>query len=74
MVCVVFVCLITAINDFSKERQFRGGYKVYSIIIVNFIGLQAKIETGHKFSVIRDGEAMNIPVSELVVGDIARVK
>jgi P-type E1-E2 ATPase len=36
--------------------------------------LQAKIETGHKFSVIRDGDAVNVPVSDLVVGDIARVK
>lgn len=60
LVCVVVVCLVTAINDYSKERQFRN--------------LQAKIETGQKFSVIRDGEPMDIPVSDLVVGDIARVK
>uniref|UniRef100_A0A915NJ88 Cation-transporting P-type ATPase N-terminal domain-containing protein n=1 Tax=Meloidogyne floridensis TaxID=298350 RepID=A0A915NJ88_9BILA len=57
LLCVVVVCLVTAINDYSKERQFRN--------------LQAKIETGQKFSVIRDGEPMDIP---LVVGDIARVK
>lgn len=60
LVCVVVVCLVTAINDFSKERQFRG--------------LQAKIATGHRFSVIRDGDAVDVPVSELVVGDVARVK
>ncbi|KAF7637186.1 Cation_ATPase_N domain-containing protein [Meloidogyne graminicola] len=60
LVCVIVVCLVTAINDYSKERQFRN--------------LQAKIETGQKFSVIRDGEPMDIPVSDLVVGDIARVK
>uniref|UniRef100_A0A183BHI8 Calcium-transporting ATPase n=1 Tax=Globodera pallida TaxID=36090 RepID=A0A183BHI8_GLOPA len=60
LVCVVIVVFVTAINDFSKERQFRG--------------LQAKIETGHKFSVVRDNEAVDIPVSDLVVGDIARVK
>ncbi|CAK5088108.1 unnamed protein product [Meloidogyne enterolobii] len=60
LLCVVVVCLVTAINDYSKERQFRN--------------LQAKIETGQKFSVIRDGEPMDIPVSDLVVGDIARVK
>ncbi|VDM54944.1 unnamed protein product [Angiostrongylus costaricensis] len=36
--------------------------------------VQEKIETGQKFSVIRDGEAIDVPVSDLVVGDIARVK
>ncbi|CAJ0602106.1 unnamed protein product [Cylicocyclus nassatus] len=60
LLCVVVVVLVTAINDYSKERQFRS--------------LQEKIETGQKFSVIRDGEAIDIPVSDLVVGDIARVK
>uniref|UniRef100_A0A0K0CZK4 Cation_ATPase_N domain-containing protein n=1 Tax=Angiostrongylus cantonensis TaxID=6313 RepID=A0A0K0CZK4_ANGCA len=60
LLCVVVVVLVTAINDYSKERQFRS--------------LQEKIETGQKFSVIRDGEAIDVPVSDLVVGDIARVK
>uniref|UniRef100_A0A915CWQ2 Calcium-transporting ATPase n=1 Tax=Ditylenchus dipsaci TaxID=166011 RepID=A0A915CWQ2_9BILA len=60
LICVVVVVLVTAINDFSKERQFRN--------------LQAKIETGHKFSVIRDGEAFDVPVSDLVAGDVVRVK
>lgn len=36
--------------------------------------MQSKIETEHKFSVIRNGEAIDIVVNELVVGDIARVK
>uniref|UniRef100_A0A8L8KKK6 Calcium-transporting ATPase n=1 Tax=Heligmosomoides polygyrus TaxID=6339 RepID=A0A8L8KKK6_HELPZ len=60
LLCVVVVVLVTAGNDYSKERQFRN--------------LQEKIETGQKFSVIRDGEAIDVPVSDLVVGDIARVK
>ncbi|CAB3406529.1 unnamed protein product [Caenorhabditis bovis] len=60
LLCVIVVVLVTAINDYSKERQFRS--------------LQAKIETGQKFSVIRNGEAIDVPVSDLVVGDIARVK
>uniref|UniRef100_A0A1I7XUS7 Cation_ATPase_N domain-containing protein n=1 Tax=Heterorhabditis bacteriophora TaxID=37862 RepID=A0A1I7XUS7_HETBA len=60
LLCVIVVVLVTAINDYSKERQFRN--------------LQEKIETGQKFSVIRDGEAVDVPVSDLVVGDIARVK
>lgn len=41
---------------------------------IAFSGLQAKIETEHKFSVIRNGEALDTVVTELVVGDIARVK
>ncbi|CAD5226224.1 unnamed protein product [Bursaphelenchus xylophilus] len=60
LVCVVVVVLVTALNDFSKERQFRN--------------LQDKIETGQKFSVIREGEALDVPVSDLVVGDVIRVK
>jgi Ca2+-transporting ATPase/Ca2+ transporting ATPase len=36
--------------------------------------LQAKIETEHKFSVLRGGEQMNIVNHEIVVGDIACVK
>ncbi|VDK27826.1 unnamed protein product [Gongylonema pulchrum] len=60
LICVIVVVLVTAINDYSKERQFRG--------------LQEKIETGHKFSVIRSGEPVDVPVADLVVGDVARVK
>ncbi|EFP07194.1 hypothetical protein CRE_13489 [Caenorhabditis remanei] len=60
LLCVIVVVLVTAVNDYSKERQFRS--------------LQEKIETGQKFSVIRNGEAIDVPVSDLVVGDIARVK
>uniref|UniRef100_A0A0N5A822 Calcium-transporting ATPase n=1 Tax=Syphacia muris TaxID=451379 RepID=A0A0N5A822_9BILA len=60
LVCVIVVVLVTAINEYSKERQFRG--------------LQADIQSGHTFSVIRGGEAIDVPVSELVVGDVARIK
>uniref|UniRef100_A0A8R1Y065 Calcium-transporting ATPase n=1 Tax=Onchocerca volvulus TaxID=6282 RepID=A0A8R1Y065_ONCVO len=60
LLAVIVVVLVTALNDWSKEKQFRG--------------LQAKIETEHKFSVIRDGKALDTVVTELVVGDIARVK
>lgn len=52
--------MVTALNDYTKERQFRG--------------LQAKIETEHKFAVIRGGEQIQIIVNELVVGDIAQIK
>uniref|UniRef100_A0A1I7XW51 Calcium-transporting ATPase n=1 Tax=Steinernema glaseri TaxID=37863 RepID=A0A1I7XW51_9BILA len=60
MICVIVVVLVTAANDYSKERQFRS--------------LQAKIETGQKFSVVRDGKTFDVPVSDLVVGDVIRVK
>ncbi|KAI6187513.1 Calcium-transporting ATPase [Aphelenchoides besseyi] len=60
LIAVVVVVLVTAANDWSKEKQFRG--------------LQSKIETEHKFSVIRGGVAMDIVIRDLVVGDIARVK
>ncbi|ULT98020.1 hypothetical protein L3Y34_005685 [Caenorhabditis briggsae] len=60
LVAVLVVVLVTALNDWTKEKQFRG--------------LQSKIETEHKFSVIRNGEPLDIVVNELVVGDIARVK
>jgi Ca2+ transporting ATPase len=60
LIAVIVVVLVTAGNDWSKEKQFRG--------------LQSKIETEHKFSVIRGGVAMDIVVGDLVVGDIARVK
>lgn len=59
-IAVIVVVLVTALNDWSKEKQFRG--------------LQSKIETEHKFSVIRGGEPLDVVVNDLVVGDIARVK
>lgn len=57
---MVVVVLVTALNDYTKEKQFRG--------------LQAKIEHEHHFSVIRGGQAIQIIVNELVVGDIAQIK
>ncbi|XP_072328731.1 plasma membrane calcium-transporting ATPase 2 isoform X12 [Scyliorhinus torazame] len=57
VICVVFV---TAFNDWSKEKQFRG--------------LQSRIEQEQKFAVVRGGQVIQIPVSELVTGDIAQVK
>ncbi|XP_048462347.1 plasma membrane calcium-transporting ATPase 2 isoform X13 [Rhincodon typus] len=57
VICVVFV---TAFNDWSKEKQFRG--------------LQSRIEQEQKFAVVRGGQVIQIPVSEIVTGDIAQVK
>lgn len=52
--------LVTAFNDWSKEKQFRG--------------LQNRIEQEQKFTVVRGGQVVQIKVSEIVVGDIAQVK
>lgn len=57
MACVV---LVTAFNDWSKERQFRG--------------LQSRIEQEQRFTVVRHGRQAQVPVAELVVGDVAQVK
>uniref|UniRef100_A0A8D3BPT4 Calcium-transporting ATPase n=1 Tax=Scophthalmus maximus TaxID=52904 RepID=A0A8D3BPT4_SCOMX len=57
---VIIVVLVTAFNDWSKEKQFRG--------------LQSRIEQEQKFTVIRKGQVIQIPVAELVVGDIAQIK
>ena len=60
LVAVFVVVFVTAFNDWRKEKQFRG--------------LQNKIEHEHKFSVIRNGEALQLPVGDLLVGDICQVK
>ena len=60
LAAVSVVVLVTAFNDWSKEKQFRG--------------LQSKIEHEHRFSVIRDGDVHQIPVGEIIVGDICQVK
>lgn len=57
---VIIVVLVTAFNDWSKEKQFRG--------------LQNRIEQEQKFTVIRKGQVIQIPVAELVTGDIAQIK
>ncbi|XP_061423311.1 plasma membrane calcium-transporting ATPase 1-like [Lethenteron reissneri] len=60
LLSVICVVVVTAFNDWSKEKQFRG--------------LQSRIEQEQKFSVIRGGQVIQIPVAEIVVGDIAQVK
>ncbi|XP_043964867.1 plasma membrane calcium-transporting ATPase 1a isoform X2 [Gambusia affinis] len=60
LLSVICVVLVTAFNDWSKDKQFRG--------------LQSRIEQEQKFSVVRGGQVIEIPVAEIVVGDIAQVK
>uniref|UniRef100_UPI00398E367E plasma membrane calcium-transporting ATPase 1-like isoform X1 n=1 Tax=Pristiophorus japonicus TaxID=55135 RepID=UPI00398E367E len=60
LLSVICVVLVTAFNDWSKEKQFRG--------------LQSRIEQEQKFTVIRKGQVIQIPVAEIVTGDIAQIK
>ena len=57
---MIVVVLVTSFNDWRKERQFRG--------------LQNKIEHEHKFAVLRSNEVVQIPVGDILVGDICQVK
>jgi len=57
---IMIVVFVTAWNDWSKEKQFRG--------------LQDKISEEQTCSVIRNGESLEIVVAELVVGDVVQVK
>ncbi|ROT61630.1 plasma membrane calcium ATPase [Penaeus vannamei] len=60
LISVAVVVFVTAFNDYTKEKQFRG--------------LQSRIEGEHKFSVIRGGEVHDIGVGDIVVGDICQIK
>ncbi|KAI4827859.1 hypothetical protein KUCAC02_031224 [Chaenocephalus aceratus] len=60
LLSVVCVVLVTAFNDWSKEKQFRG--------------LQNRIEQEQKFQVVRGSQVIQLPVSDIVVGDIAQIK
>ena len=60
LLSVACVVLVTAFNDWSKEKQFRG--------------LQSRIEQEQKFTVVRKGNVIQIPVADMVAGDMAQVK
>jgi len=57
---VLIVVFVTAWNDWTKEKQFRG--------------LQEKIADEQTCSVLRNGESIDIIVADLVVGDVVQVK
>ncbi|RZF35558.1 hypothetical protein LSTR_LSTR014550 [Laodelphax striatellus] len=60
LLSVAVVVVVTAFNDWTKERQFQG--------------LKSRVEGEQKFSVIRQAEVRQIPVGEIVVGDICLIK
>ena len=60
LISVVVVVLVTAFNDYSKERQFQK--------------LQSRVDADHKFAVIRNGLQEQIFTDDIVVGDICQIK
>jgi len=60
IVAVVVVVLVTAFNDWSKERQFRG--------------LKRNVDRQHTFCVIRDAQTTQLVVADIVVGDVCVIK
>ncbi|XP_075248477.1 LOW QUALITY PROTEIN: plasma membrane calcium-transporting ATPase 2-like [Convolutriloba macropyga] len=60
MIAVCIVVLVTAGNDWSKERKFRG--------------LQERISKEQHVDALRDGEINPLNVTDILVGDIVHVK
>ncbi|KAI0982624.1 hypothetical protein GJ496_006785 [Pomphorhynchus laevis] len=56
LLAVLIVVVVTGVNDWQKDRQFRG--------------LQDKIEGDKEVVVLRDSKLQRIPKIDLVVGDI----
>ena len=60
ILAVIVVIFVTAFNDWTKEKQFRG--------------LQNKIEHEQKFNLIRNNQLEQIQLKDIVVGDICQIK
>ena len=60
ILAVFVVILVTAFNDWTKEKQFRG--------------LQKKIELDQKFHLIRNNQLEQIQLRDIVVGDVCQIK
>ena len=56
----MLVMVVTAVNDWEKEKQFRG--------------LQEVIEDSKTYSVMRSGEVVEVSERSLVVGDVIILK
>uniref|UniRef100_F6WCS9 Calcium-transporting ATPase n=1 Tax=Ornithorhynchus anatinus TaxID=9258 RepID=F6WCS9_ORNAN len=59
LLSVAIVVLVTAFNDWSKERQFRG--------------LERRIAREQRIAVVRAGRVTRTPVADLVVGDVVQI-
>lgn len=60
ILAVLVVIFVTAFNDWSKEKQFRG--------------LQKQIENEQKFNLIRNNQCEQVHLRDIVVGDICQIK
>ena len=60
LAAVVVIVLVTAINNWSKEKQFRG--------------LQKTIADNQTFATLRSSEIVQLPKYDLVVGDVCLFK
>jgi Ca2+ transporting ATPase len=60
ILAVIVVIFVTAFNDWTKEKQFRG--------------LQNKIELDQKFNLIRNNQLEQVQLKDIVVGDICQIK
>lgn len=59
LISVVLVILVTAANDFSKERQF--------------LALQAQLDDEGSISVMRNGESEKVLLHDILVGDLIQL-
>ncbi len=59
LLAVAICALVTAVNDYSKERQFRK--------------LKGVADDRKRVTIIRDGKILEIHQDELLVGDVANV-
>ena len=60
LIAVAIVVFVTAFNDWNKEKQFRD--------------LQKRLDDDQRFSVVRNGQIVEVQTAELVAGDIAQFK
>ncbi|KAF7490219.1 Plasma membrane calcium-transporting ATPase 2 [Sarcoptes scabiei] len=56
LISIIIIVLVTAFSEYSKEIKFRA--------------LQKRLEKENKINVLRNGNIYEIPISDLVVGDI----
>ncbi|XP_027721213.1 plasma membrane calcium-transporting ATPase 1-like, partial [Vombatus ursinus] len=59
LMSVALVVLTTALTDWNKEKQFRN--------------LQDRVVLSQKGKVVRDGQILEVPVKDIVVGDVVPV-
>lgn len=60
MISILVVVLVSSLNNYSKERQFRS--------------LKSEIEADAKFLTVRDGQQCEVRIHDLVVGDVLLIK